>query len=104
MDFGFVKKIFYAALFASGKVNESHCVFWTGAREQMNGATAFLDGSAIYGSSEEAAHRLRTFEGGFLRTGTGDLLPVNPECDLSVNNSTKYVRFFSSESAICISV
>ena len=42
----------------------------------MNAATAFLDGSSIYGSSEEEAADLRTFESGLLRTSAGDLLPV----------------------------
>ena len=47
-----------------------------GAREQMNGATSFLDASTIYGSTEEAAHDLRTFDAGFLKTSYGDLLPT----------------------------
>jgi len=59
----------------------------------MNGATSFLDGSAIYGNSEEVANRLRTFDGGHLRTGTGDLLPTNIECDPSTLNSTSRYEF-----------
>lgn len=47
-----------------------------GAREQMNGATSFLDASTIYGSTEEAASELRTFDAGFLKTSYGDLLPT----------------------------
>ena len=47
-----------------------------GAREQMNAATAFLDVSFVYGSSQEEAADLRTFEGGLLRTSAGDLLPI----------------------------
>lgn len=54
-----------------------------GAREQMNGATAFLDASTIYGNSLDAANQLRTFEGGLMRTSFGDLLPVDHSCDLS---------------------
>lgn len=33
-------------------------------REQMNGATGYLDGSDIYGSTDEKLHRLRTYEEG----------------------------------------
>ena len=33
----------------------------------MNFATAFLDGSAIYGSTPESSDKLREFDGGFLK-------------------------------------
>ena len=60
-----------------------------GAREQMNGATSFLDGSTIYGNTQETAHSLRTFDGGFLKTSAGDLLPFQPDdCD---NSNERYV-------------
>ncbi|XP_054167499.1 peroxidasin homolog pxn-1-like [Oppia nitens] len=39
-----------------------------GPREQINQVTSFLDGSAIYGSSEEESHDLRKFIGGELKT------------------------------------
>lgn len=38
-----------------------------GAREQANFATSFLDASAIYGSTDERLHKLRSFyDGSFL--------------------------------------
>lgn len=39
-----------------------------GPREQINQVSSFLDGSTIYGSSEEEAQALRTFKGGEIKS------------------------------------
>lgn len=47
-------------------------------RRQMNQITGWIDGSNVYGSSEERAEALRAFDGsGRLATSPGDLLPFN---------------------------
>lgn len=50
-----------------------------GVRQQINQITAFIDGSVVYGSDEESAAQLRTFEGGLLATSDGDLLPYGED-------------------------
>ncbi|MEZ4962894.1 MAG: peroxidase family protein [Saprospiraceae bacterium] len=46
-------------------------------RKHLNSISAFIDGSAVYGSDEARANWLRTFSGGKLRTSSGGLLPFN---------------------------
>ena len=48
-------------------------------RQHSNLVTAFVDGSAIYGSDEQRANWLRSFEGGKLKVSKNNLLPWNTE-------------------------
>lgn len=46
---------------------------------QMNQITHYLDGSNIYGSSEEEAEEVRLFRGGLLKEQGRNLLPPHHE-------------------------
>ena len=46
-------------------------------RQYINTISAFIDGSAVYGSDDQRADWLRTFEGGKLKVSEGNLLPWN---------------------------
>jgi hypothetical protein len=46
-------------------------------RRFPNEITAFIDGSGVYGSDEDRASWLRSFEGGKLKVSSGNLLPWN---------------------------
>lgn len=46
-------------------------------REQINDLSAFIDASQVYGSWSERADFLRQFEGGWMLTSSGGLLPFN---------------------------
>lgn len=54
----------------------------------MNGATAFLDASTIYGNSQDKSNQLRIFESGLMRTSFGDLLAVDHSCDMFSHNNS----------------
>lgn len=65
-------------------------------RTQINEITAFLDGSVIYGSDEERAAELRTFENGLLKTSDGEMLPFN-EAGLSNAGGTSDTLFLAGD-------
>ena len=46
-------------------------------RQQINILTSYIDGSVVYGETEERSNALREFTDGKLKTGPGDLLPVS---------------------------
>ena len=46
-----------------------------GAKQQLNALTHFVDASTVYGSEEEIANDLRSFDNGKLKVGKNNLLP-----------------------------
>ncbi|XP_076376734.1 uncharacterized protein LOC117221488 isoform X2 [Megalopta genalis] len=67
-----------------------------GPRQQLNQITAFIDGSAIYGSDIGAARSLRSFSGGRLRMQTTPdnrtLLPASTNPNDGCNRETEKLR------------
>lgn len=75
-------------------------------REHPNSITSWIDGSVVYGSSEQTSNWLRTFERGTLKVSEnvfGDLLPVAAEDDdtappMSFAGFSADVRFVAGDS------
>lgn len=54
-----------------------------GPRDQLNQASSYLDGSVVYGATDELMAKLRTFKNGFMKTYMTDdgrpLLPISDD-------------------------
>ncbi|XP_050718904.1 chorion peroxidase-like isoform X4 [Eriocheir sinensis] len=65
------------------------CTF--GFAEQLNQLTHWIDGSMVYGSSDEEQRSIRTMQNGLLSTSAGNMLPFNPnqggECEAGLRNA-----------------
>ncbi|XP_035230877.1 uncharacterized protein LOC118202791, partial [Stegodyphus dumicola] len=69
-----------------------------GPREQINQVTSFLDGSAIYGSSEEEVRRLRAYKRGLMKTQEDlDLLPPDISNPHDCRTSTRHKCFLAGD-------
>ncbi|XP_020605846.1 peroxinectin A-like [Orbicella faveolata] len=49
------------------------------SRQQVNKLTSYIDGSVVYGETEERNRALRQFKDGKMKVGLGELLPENTE-------------------------
>ena len=57
---------------------------------QLTVITSFLDGSQVYGSDAARAAALRLGTGGLLRTGPGNLLPLNSDGSINMANNSPF--------------
>lgn len=71
-----------------------------GQRQQINQASSYLDGSMIYGSSEELADTLRTARSGLLGTQRKNLPLPSRHPESCRNNNKAFPCFFSGDSRI----
>ena len=51
----------------------------------MNKISSYIDGSVVYGESEERNRVLREFKDGKMKVGFADLLPVSYRLKLGIN-------------------
>ena len=59
----------------------------------MNKITSYIDGSVVYGESEERNRVLREFKDGKMKVGSADLLPVRQRLKLGINEFILRLKF-----------
>ena len=65
---------------------------------QLNELTHWMDGSQVYGSTEEVANILREFRGGRLRTSESNGRPLPPIYPVPCNKTNGAPCFFAGPS------
>ena len=55
--------------------------------------TSYIDGSVVYGESEERNSVLREFKDGKMKVGSADLLPVSQRLKLGINEFILRLKF-----------
>lgn len=78
---------FFGSPFCLDFTRSTPCIDSSGQRQQMNMNTAYIDGSMIYGSGDQRARTLRTFNGGRLVTGNVGLNGFLPTANQLRTNS-----------------
>lgn len=66
-------------------------------RQQVNKITSYIDGSVVYGESEERNRALREFKDGKMKVGPGDLIPVGFAALLTPLCRFRPISFFSQK-------
>ena len=59
----------------------------------MNKLSSYIDGSVVYGESEERNRVLREFKDGKMKVGSADLLPVRQRLKLGINEFILRLKF-----------
>ena len=59
----------------------------------MNKLSSYIDGSVVYGESEERNRVLREFKDGKMKVGSADLLPVSQRLKLGINEFILRLKF-----------